>query len=188
MVSEKKKYKQKGIIAFLRMLPAWLLFAVVDALLWWTGSLMPATRSKKDFVIILVGTIILASVLFALLIIISAALYQAPTQYQYLSANLFPLYAIPYTNNSKILLYPQIQQNGTACVQYFVISTQIFNYTTQKNMTQNTTIRNATRINDIYHNMIYKNLSTHEYSTAGMPIKIPSNATLLCPDIYKVMR
>ncbi|MEM3416250.1 MAG: hypothetical protein QW719_02855 [Candidatus Micrarchaeaceae archaeon] len=91
---------------------------------------------------------------------------------QYIPANLFPLYGYNFLNGSSYILYPQIQQNGTACIQYMTSSYPIFNRTIQSMVI---IIYNATQTKNIYRTLIIKSLNT------GNVIETQAGKTLLCP-------
>ncbi|MEM0143970.1 MAG: hypothetical protein QXL94_08560 [Candidatus Parvarchaeum sp.] len=119
--------------------------------------------------------ILMVAILMAIVVV--WAIFNPPTT-QYISANLFPLYGYGNDANYNYTFYPQIQPNGTACIQYLSYkSPDTFNYTTQKEDT--ITTYNATQIKDAY-NQLFEILSN-----SGTPIQIQFDKSLLCPDILR---
>ncbi|MEM0106933.1 MAG: hypothetical protein QXS81_01165 [Candidatus Micrarchaeaceae archaeon] len=187
-MNQKKKTRKKEILL---MLFAWLIYAILEAFLFWLNFIFPSAddsqfeqtklKNKKAYsASIIIGTAVLILVAFALAIAIKAYLYPQPTQYQYLSANIFPLHANLYGyQNYNYTFYPQLQTNGTACIQYISYKTpNTFNYTTQKEDT--ITTYNATQITQIYNEFASSMLSN-----SGNQIQIQTSKTLLCPDIVE---
>ncbi|MEM3858957.1 MAG: hypothetical protein QW478_06080 [Candidatus Micrarchaeaceae archaeon] len=123
----------------------------------------------------LIMALIIISVAVALAVAITLFPYM-PLQTQYISANLFPLYGYGNDANYNYTFYPQIQPNGTACIQYLSYKTpDTFNYTTQKEDT--ITTYNATQVKEAYNQQL--SISTN----TNLQIQIQPYKTLLCPDI-----
>ena len=74
--------------------------------------------------------------------------------------------------------------NGTECISYVQIYS--FNYTIQNYHSQPLTITNPVEVAKIYYNMD-SDIGYHIYGF-NEQIQIPSNSTLLCPTIIKVIK
>jgi len=107
-----------------------------------------------------------------------------PSQTFYLTYNLFPIQA-----NGSINSRPAIFSfngvplaNGTECISYVQIYP--FNYTAQNYHSQPLTISNPVEVGKIYYNVGIG----HYINGFNEQITIPSNSTLLCPSVVKVIK
>ncbi|MEM3245706.1 MAG: hypothetical protein QXN16_02975 [Candidatus Micrarchaeaceae archaeon] len=140
------------------------------------------TKNNIKYLIVLIGVTIGVTAGFIIgLATIASFVVFAPQPTQYMAANLFPLYVF-YPNGNIYKLYPQLQPNGTACIQYIVfVNSTPFNYITQNNSVITTIIYNATQVKDIYLNLAGVPIE----SKSGIIIQIQPDKSLLCPDIEK---
>ncbi|MEM3860829.1 MAG: hypothetical protein QXS81_05000 [Candidatus Micrarchaeaceae archaeon] len=136
------------------------------------------TKNNIKYWVVLMGIIV--GIIAGLAVIASFVVVPQPTQY--MSSNLFPLHVF-YPNGDKYTFYPQIQPNGTACIQYIISTIPAINYTTQNSSTITTTIYNATQVKDMY--LAFSGDPFIFSSNSGIPILIQPGETLLCPDIEK---
>ena len=108
-----------------------------------------------------------------------------PSQTLYLTYNMFPVQANGTINNRPaIFSFNGVPlANGTECISYVQIYP--FNYTSQKFNSQPLTVNDPVELAEVYYNL------GNEYNTyynKTFNIQTPSNSTLLCPSVVKVVK